>query len=35
MTSIARYALIRNLISIIRELRSCQCECKCGVRGVL
>ena len=32
MTSPARYTLVKNLIAIIRELRSCTCQCNCGAK---
>ena len=35
MTSPTRSnALVRNLIAIIRELRSCECKCTCGAKKV-
>ena len=34
MTSSARYTLVKNLIAIIRGLRSCECSCVCGARKV-
>ena len=34
MSTPARYTLVRTLIAIIRDLRSCTCECKCGAKEI-
>jgi len=32
MSTPARYTLVKNLITIIRDLRSCKCRCTCGAK---
>ena len=29
------HSLVKSLIGMIRQLRSCECKCKCGVREAL
>jgi hypothetical protein len=30
----ARNDLVRRLIAIIRDLRSCECKCVCGIKEI-